>query len=201
MIVPVIRLLALLQVYYTATTAFSLAGKTTTTRSISFVLLHQQHYRSSSKEQQEGAARRSSHQQQGRRVNRSSSDSRSRNFPSCYTRLQAAASAANGDDHSHDAATTPTLKRVSPDLEGLPVPFVDVTGKAFIECYADTVAQVDGVEYTIGVPCDYAVALCYFNDGDSSEEEQLVPIELDDELMDDVFPVAEGIVAEGKRVR
>ena len=35
------------------------------------------------------------------------------------------------------------------------------------------------------------MALCYFD-----EEEQLIPIELDDPLMDDVFPIAESIVAE-----
>jgi len=81
---------------------------------------------------------------------------------------------------------------VPPELEGVPIPFVDVTGNAFIECYADAIATVNGVEYTVGVPCDYAVALCYYDD-----EDQLVPIELDDELMDDVFPIAEGIVVEG----
>ena len=33
------------------------------------------------------------------------------------------------------------------------------------------------------------MALCYFED-----DEQLVPIELDDALMDDIFPIAEGII-------
>jgi len=47
------------------------------------------------------------------------------------------------------------------------------------------------VEYIIGSPCDYAVALCYFD-----EDDQLVPVELDDDLMDDVFPVAANIVAD-----
>jgi hypothetical protein len=85
----------------------------------------------------------------------------------------------------------PVLKRVPPDQEGIPIPFVDKTGNAFIECYADSVAIVDGAEYTIGVPCDYSVALCYFNDDD-----ELVPVELEDELMDDIFPLAESIVGE-----
>jgi len=77
-------------------------------------------------------------------------------------------------------------------MEGVAIPFVDVAGNSFIECYADSVATVGGVEYTIGVPCDYSVALCYFD-----ESEQLVPVELDDqELMDDIFPMAEAIVAE-----
>jgi len=83
------------------------------------------------------------------------------------------------------------LKRIPPEMEGVAIPFVDVTGNSFIECYADSVAEVNGVEYTIGVPCDYSVALCYFD-----EKEQLVPVELDDDLMDDIFPLAETIVAE-----
>lgn len=71
------------------------------------------------------------------------------------------------------------------------ISFVDMSssGERAIDCYVDSVATLDGVEYTIGIPCDYAVALCYFE-----EDEQLVPIELDDPLMDDIFPVAEGII-------
>ncbi|KAL7549748.1 hypothetical protein ACHAWF_013015 [Thalassiosira exigua] len=66
--------------------------------------------------------------------------------------------------------------------------FMDSSGNG-IDCYVDSYATVEGVEYTIGSPCDYTVALCYFEGG-----EQLVPIELDDPLMDDVFPIAEGII-------
>ena len=65
----------------------------------------------------------------------------------------------------------------------------DSIGEKMIDCYVNSVATLNGVEYTIGTPCDYAVALCYFED-----DEQLVPIELDDSLMDDIFPVAEGII-------
>lgn len=83
------------------------------------------------------------------------------------------------------------LKPVPPEQEGVPIPFVDARGSNFIECYADSIAEVDGVEYTIGVPCDYAVALCYFR-----EDQQLVPIELTDALMDDIYPIAESIVEE-----
>jgi Protein of unknown function (DUF3727) len=92
-----------------------------------------------------------------------------------------------------------SLRRVSDDHEDTddtPIPFIDKINNSFIECYADTVATInDGtngeVEYTIGVPCDYCVSLCYHGDDD-----QLVPIELEDELMDDVFLVAENIVSE-----
>jgi hypothetical protein len=69
------------------------------------------------------------------------------------------------------------------------IAFMDLNGEKAIDCYVDSYATVDQVEYTIGSPCDYAVALCYFEN-----DEQLVPIELDDPLMDDIFPVAEGII-------
>lgn len=83
------------------------------------------------------------------------------------------------------------LSRVSVEDAKEPIPFVDETESTFIECYADSIAELDGVHYTIGVPCDHSVALCYFDKND-----QLVPIELDDKLMDDVYPVAERIVNE-----
>ena len=89
------------------------------------------------------------------------------------------------------SATKSEMGQVPAELENIPIPFVDVPGNSFIECFADAVANVNGVEYTIGVPCDYSVAICYFD-----ENGTLVPVELDDELMDDVFPIAEGIVAE-----
>jgi Protein of unknown function (DUF3727) len=88
-------------------------------------------------------------------------------------------------------AAAPSFRPIPPELEGIPIPFVDVKDQNFIECYADSVAVVDGVEYTIGVPCDYAVALCYFKD-----EDQLVPVELNDTLMDDIYPLAESILEE-----
>ena len=69
--------------------------------------------------------------------------------------------------------------------------FMDTSGENGIDCYIDSYATIDGVEYAIGHPCDYAVALCYF-EGD----EQLVPIELDEPMMDEVFPIAEEIIEE-----
>jgi len=82
------------------------------------------------------------------------------------------------------------LTRVSEEDEGVPIPFVDRTENSFIECYADSIIKVEGVDYTIGVPCDYCVALCHM------EGEELVPVELNDELMNDIFPIAENIVSE-----
>lgn len=75
------------------------------------------------------------------------------------------------------------------DDDDVVIAFMDESGENGIDCYVDSYATVDGVEYTIGIPCDYTVALCYF-EGD----EQLVPIELDDPLMDVIFPIAEGII-------
>mmetsp|Transcript_14737 Transcript_14737/g.22496 ORF Transcript_14737/g.22496 Transcript_14737/m.22496 type:complete len:229 (+) Transcript_14737:114-800(+) len=83
------------------------------------------------------------------------------------------------------------LSRVSIEDAKEPIAFVDENESSFIECYADSIAELDGVHYTIGVPCDHSVALSYFDEND-----QLLPIELDDDLMDDVFPIAERIVDE-----
>ena len=81
--------------------------------------------------------------------------------------------------------------RVQEEDEGVAIPFLDTTENSFIECYADSIAMVGGIEYTIGVPCDYCVALCYFDPNGN-----LVPVELHDKLMDDIYPVAENIVLE-----
>ena len=105
------------------------------------------------------------------------------------------------DSSNRDSSPSAELHRVPPELEGIPIPFVDTTASSssssgsvlqFIECYVDSLCTVQGVEYTIGVPCDYSVALCY-----QDEEDQLIPIELaDSATMDDLFPVAEAIVAD-----
>ncbi|KAL3796826.1 hypothetical protein ACHAW5_002512 [Stephanodiscus triporus] len=90
-----------------------------------------------------------------------------------------------------DSAVDSKFEKMSEDDDQV-IAFMDASMTRGIDCYVDSYATVDGVEYTIGSPCDYAVALCYFE----GEDEQLVPIELDDPLMDDIFPVAEGIIEE-----
>ena len=102
---------------------------------------------------------------------------------SCMTLLEKS-QATDGNNNSH------IFKKIPEDLEAEAVPFLDENRSSFIECYADSVASINGQEYTIGVPCDHCVALCYF-EGESN----LVPVELDEQLMDDVFPIAEDIVA------
>ena len=83
------------------------------------------------------------------------------------------------------------LERISDEESSIPIPFLECNGSNFIECFADSKTTIDDVEYTIGVPCDNAVSLCYFD-----QEGNLLPVELDDEMMDDVFPIAESVVAE-----
>ena len=84
-------------------------------------------------------------------------------------------SQTNGDNSLHKV----------PEDDDTAIPFVEVGSSSFIECYADSIAIVNGVEYTIGSPCDHAVALCYFDD-----DEQLIPIELEEDLMDDIYNMA-----------
>jgi len=72
-----------------------------------------------------------------------------------------------------------------------PISFVEPDGSGFIDCFIDSSAVVNGVEYTIGTPCDYSVAIGYFDEND-----ELIPIELDDEFMDEIFPVTESIIEE-----
>lgn len=87
------------------------------------------------------------------------------------------------------------LVPVPPDLDDTPIPFIDRENSlSFIDCFADCTCTLDGVTYTIGVPCDTAVALCY----EDPASGQLVPIEQDDGSghMEDVYPIAEAIVAD-----
>jgi|Transcript_17808 hypothetical protein len=91
---------------------------------------------------------------------------------------------------SKSSDSVPKFQKIAEDDEGVAIPFLDREENGFIECYADSIITVEDVEYTIGVPCDYCVALCYF------EGENLLPVELNDDLMDDIFPIAENIVSE-----
>lgn len=97
---------------------------------------------------------------------------------------------SSNDDDSDSASSK--FEKVDAEDDQV-IAFVDTTGENGIDCYIDSYATVEGVEYCIGSPCDYAVALCYFGDG-GDDDEQLVPIELDDPLMDELFPIAEGII-------
>jgi hypothetical protein len=91
------------------------------------------------------------------------------------------------------AAASETTYIKIPDDDDTPIPFVDVATNTFIDCYADSIVTLsNGVTYTVGEPCDYAVALGYVDERQGG----LVPLELDDPMMDDVFPVAELIIEE-----
>jgi len=73
----------------------------------------------------------------------------------------------------------------------IPTPFLDLSTTTVIDCYIDSIATINDVEYSIGTPCDTSVALCYFDEGDA-----LVPVELNEALMDEIFPVAQDILEE-----
>jgi hypothetical protein len=108
---------------------------------------------------------------------------------------------AIGEERRQQSATSTSLRMTKtnsdnslhkvPEDDDTAIAFVDKENNSFIECYADSIAIVNGVEYTIGSPCDHAVALCYFDD-----EDQLLPVELDEDLMDEIFPLAATIVEE-----
>ena len=92
-----------------------------------------------------------------------------------------------------------------PDAVASPVAFVDAAIKSkgegradeehVIMCHVDATALIDGVEYSVGYPCDHAVDIAYIETDDSGEE-GLILIETDDPLMDDLFPVCKKIVEE-----
>jgi len=84
-----------------------------------------------------------------------------------------------------------SLRKVPEDEEDTPIAFVDEITSTFIDCYADAIATLGKDQYTIGSPCDHSVALCYFDD-----DSELVPVEIEEDLMDDIFPIAASIVEE-----
>jgi hypothetical protein len=150
-----------------------------------------------------------------RQASNSESDSRRRSVnlePARLLSLRLAAqqhSAGADDDDDDDDEDECRLSPVPPKWDGVPIPFVEIADKApsssqslgFIECFADSLAHCLGSEYVIGVPCDYSVALCYYSTDDESDpDRELIPLELDDPELDDVFPIAEAIVADGASV-
>ena len=70
-----------------------------------------------------------------------------------------------------------------PDDDETPIAFMDVSEASFIDCYADSVATLDGVTYTIGSPCDCPVALTYFQ-GECRADE-IIPLLLPNEVWSD----------------
>lgn len=109
-----------------------------------------------------------------------------RHIPCTTSRTTTLNMIGTGDDE--DAS----LDKLDDSESEVPTPFVDPETGSFIECFIDSVATVKGLKYSIGVPCDYSVALCYFD-----KDGELNPVDLEDhDLMSDVFPVAESIVEE-----
>ena len=86
------------------------------------------------------------------------------------------------------------VERYEPGPNDEPLAFIDLFGPGeprWIDVDPDYIIQLNGVEYTVGVPCDYSVAICYYDDDD-----QLVPVDIDSELMDDIFPICKDIIQE-----
>lgn len=81
-------------------------------------------------------------------------------------------------------ASDNSLEMIPPvDGEYEPVQFTDGTG--VVDCFVDAVATINDVQYTVGHVCDNAADIVYLD-----EDGDLVPIEVDDQLMEEIFPVA-----------
>lgn len=61
--------------------------------------------------------------------------------------------------------------------------FVDPESGSSIECYIETMADVEGRRYAMGFPADDAVAIAMEQEG------EVVPVPVDDPLMDTLFPI------------
>mmetsp|Transcript_16599 Transcript_16599/g.21603 ORF Transcript_16599/g.21603 Transcript_16599/m.21603 type:complete len:262 (-) Transcript_16599:263-1048(-) len=86
------------------------------------------------------------------------------------------------------------VTRLDPDPREDPLAFIDLDGPGeprWIDVIGDYQIELRGAEYTVGVPCDYSVAICYFDSSD-----QLVPVDIDSEVMDNIFPICNDIIAE-----
>lgn len=79
------------------------------------------------------------------------------------------------------------------DSPNYSVSFVDAETHSIIDCYSYNNVIVNDQEYTMGYPCDTPVALCH-NDHDDPETVQ--PVDLEDDLMNELFPIAESLVEE-----
>ena len=76
-----------------------------------------------------------------------------------------------------------------------PITFADSTAKKNVEtaimCHVDCLATISGTDYSVGYPCDNPVDVAYV-DGD----DEFVPVEVDEPIMDDIFPVVQNILEE-----
>jgi len=80
------------------------------------------------------------------------------------------------------------LEMIEGELE--PIPFTESSpttskGEPIVECYVDAIATIDNTQYMVGHTCDHAIDIVFID-----EEDELVPIEIEDDLMDDIFPMA-----------
>jgi hypothetical protein len=100
--------------------------------------------------------------------------------------------------------TQPFMFRpVPPEFDNSLVAFVETTTVSsssgsdppLINCHVDFLCTVEGIEYTIGVPCNYPVRLYYFGDWVDKIGQPRIYVELSDRAtMDELFPVARAAV-------
>ncbi|KAG5178930.1 hypothetical protein JKP88DRAFT_264501 [Tribonema minus] len=110
--------------------------------------------------------------------------------------LAPAPTAARSSQHASIAGARPALCRRQStallDSKLIEIPeerlsevfrFFDPETSTVIDCYAENFAEIDGARYVVGFPVDDAVAIAMEQDGD------IMPVPVDDELMDTLFPV------------
>lgn len=84
-----------------------------------------------------------------------------------------------------------------PELANMRIPFVDPTGKSYIDCQLAFMVDLDGMSYAIGVPFDYSAAITvekrdgsviYISPDDDENEElmQMMADQLQKEIGEDV---------------
>ncbi|CAM9231141.1 unnamed protein product, partial [Chrysoparadoxa australica] len=83
-----------------------------------------------------------------------------------------------------------SLEDVPEYLSGTIIAIADESG-AKIDCYPESYALIGDSRYLIANPRDWPVAVAYEEEGD------LVPLAVDDELMDQVFPILKEQLSEG----
>mmetsp|Transcript_22930 Transcript_22930/g.33842 ORF Transcript_22930/g.33842 Transcript_22930/m.33842 type:complete len:230 (+) Transcript_22930:127-816(+) len=77
-----------------------------------------------------------------------------------------------------------------------PIAFLDPKdSENVIMCYVDAVALIDNVEYSVGYPCNHPVDVAYA-DEEGGHEDGLVPLESDDPLLDELFPMCKYMLEE-----
>lgn len=71
----------------------------------------------------------------------------------------------------------------------------DETGKA-LPCYVEKAFAIEGVDYLLLLPVDYAVQIFAWEKDEDENEEEGTLVEIEEEEVDLVFPIAQAVLAE-----